>query len=85
MLERYVPVSYNESSYSFYFVTPDDKTALGLMLDSYGSSIIYIIAYIPRNNSRNSFVSFDWAKFNKFGFNKSEVIKSHFNHIKSYF
>lgn len=85
MLERYVPVSYDEDGYAFYFITPDNKTALGLMLEVYGSNLVYIIAYAPRSNSKRSPNTINWSQFEKFGFKKSDIVKNKFEQIKANF
>lgn len=51
MLQYYLPVTMDEVNYSFYFATPDKKTAAMLKLNDYDGSICYIILYAPISGS----------------------------------
>lgn len=85
MLERYIPISIDEDNYSFYFVAPDNKTVLGLYLKVYGSTLVYLIAYVPySDNSRSAFM-FDCSKIEELGFRKSSSLKNKFEEIKAKF
>ena len=85
MMERYIPVSMDEDNYAFYFVTPDNKTALGLYLKAYGSTLAYIIVYIPRSDNSRSVFMFDCSRFEEFGFYNSSVLKNKYEEIKAKF
>jgi hypothetical protein len=85
ILERYIPLTYDEDNYSFYFITPDGKTGLGLTLNVYGDTLVYIIAYVPFENSSRSISAIDWTEFDKYGFKKSDLVKTQFEKIKTNF
>lgn len=82
MLERYVPVSVDEDNYSFYFVTPDNKTMLGLFLEVYSGNIIYVIVYMPRDSKSRSLEEFDYLSIDAFEFEKSDIVKPQFEQIR---
>ena len=82
MLERYVPVSVDEDNYSFYFVTPDNKTMLGLFLEVYSGNIVYTIVYLPRDSKSRSLEEFDYLSIDAFEFEKSDIVKPQFEQIR---
>lgn len=51
MIERYIPVSMDESTNSFYFISPDEKTAVLMRIQVSGSNIAYLVVYVPTNSS----------------------------------
>ena len=55
MVERYIPVKYDSSDYSFYFVSPDEKSVILMQLTTSGSSIYYIIVYVPTDSKSRAF------------------------------
>lgn len=66
MLENYVPISVDKTNYLFYFVTPDNKSVVGLQLKASGHTIIYLVMYIPRTESKSTqyFQDSEWSKHN---------------------
>lgn len=52
MIERYIPVKVDESNYSFYFISPDEKTGVLMQLTASGRTILYIVVYVPLDSSR---------------------------------
>ena len=85
MLERYVPVSVDEENYSFYFITPDNKTMLGLFLEVYSGNIVYAIVYMPRDSKSRSIEEFECLPINIFDFEKSDIVKPNFEQIEHIF
>ena len=87
MLERYIPISYDEDSYYFYFVTPDKKTAVGLTLSVSGGNVIYVIAYGPLSSTYSqvelkSYSVFDWQQYIDIENNK-DLVLPYFEEIKN--
>ncbi|MBR5240733.1 MAG: hypothetical protein IKW05_02220 [Muribaculaceae bacterium] len=87
MLERYIPVSYDEDSYYFYFVTPDKKTGLALTLSVSGGNVIYMIAYVPYSSTYSqvelkSYSAFDWQQYIDIE-NNEDLALSYFEEIKN--
>ena len=84
MLERYIPIDVDESDYSFYFCTPDKKTGILMSLRASGSTIVYLIVYVPIEGSKSRAIdSFPKIDVDKFGFSKSPFLIEKFNSIKS--
>ena len=88
LLERYVPLSYDEDNYYFYFTTPDLETGVVLALAEYSGTLVYLIVYVPiSENSRsmniNSLDKFDWTQLNNYGIKKSVNVKGQFEEIKN--
>ena len=52
LTDRYIPVQTDKDNYSFYFVSPDEKTMLMLKLETSGTKVLYVIVYAPINNNR---------------------------------
>ena len=87
MMENYVPVSADKEDYSFYFITPDNKTALGLTLRVSGRTILYIIVYIPRSDTKGTRGEdqIEWRKYDLPGVHNSPIVADKFNEIISKF
>lgn len=54
MIERYIPVKIDESDYSFYFISPDEKTGVLMQLTASGRTILYVVVYVPLDSSRSN-------------------------------
>lgn len=87
MLENYVPVSADEENYSFYFITPDNKTVIGLSLKVSGHTLVYIIVYIPRSDTKGTRGDFEieWSKYDSCGVQNSPIVADKYKEILSKF
>lgn len=84
MFERYVPLKVDDEDYSFYFCTPDEKTGVLMSLRTSGRTIIYLIVYVPLNDSKSrSIVKFPEVDIEKYGFIASPEVANEFDAIKS--
>lgn len=85
MTQYYIPIEADESNYSFYFITPDEKTLVLLKLASSGSTIIYAILYVPRSNSSSRATSEDLETIiSTIGISASGNPSEKFNEMKSH-
>ena len=85
MTQYYIPIEVDESNYSFYFITPDEKTLVLLKLASSGSTIIYAIIYVPRSNSSSRATSEDLETIiSTIGISASGNPSEKFNEMKSH-
>lgn len=81
MIERYVPIKIDESNYTVYFVSPDEKTFVGMQLKTYGRTIAYLISFVPTSSSsRSAFELLDIIE--DFDSTPSETVKYTFEIIK---
>ena len=84
MLERYIPIKVDEEDYSFYFCTPDQKTGILMSLRTSGSTIIYLIVYVPFNDTESRSIDmFPEIDIDQYGFTTSPIVVDEFNTIKS--
>lgn len=82
MLERYIPVKVDETKYTFYFISPDEKTVIAMQLSVSGRTIIYVITFVPVSTSgRSSFEVTDM--FGGYENTPSDIVKDTFEKIKS--
>lgn len=80
-IERYIPVSYDESDYSFYFMSPDEKTAAMMKLTTSGRTVLYVTVYVPITSKSRSNADFESA-LEGFDFQVDEKVKAEFDIIK---
>lgn len=83
MIERYVPVTMDQSSNTFYFISPDKKNVIMFAITSSGRTIIYLVAYAKYTPSRSVDISPEIFKGIKMV--QSPNAASEFNKIKSQF
>ncbi len=84
MLERYIPIKVDEEDYSFYFCTPDKKTGILMSLRVSGRTIIYLIVYVPLNDSKSRSIDmFPEIDIEQYGFTSSPIVADEFKSIKS--
>ncbi|MDE6007379.1 MAG: hypothetical protein K2G67_07485 [Muribaculaceae bacterium] len=84
MLERYIPLKVDQTNYSFYFCTPDEKTGILMSLRTSGRTIIYLIVYVPLTDSKSrSSGLFPEVDIEKYGFITSPDVADEFEAIKS--
>lgn len=86
MTEHYIPLEVDEENYSVYFATLDLKTGVLLSLQASGSTIMYVIIYMPVKDSKSHI---DFKKYrNMFGnYNSttSDAVLNEFNKMKARF
>ena len=82
MVERYIPVDVDESNYTFYLISPDEKTFVGMQLRASGRTIIYLITFVPvLTSGRSPFEKTEM--FGVYGNTPSEIVKDAFEKIKA--
>lgn len=82
MVERYVPVEVDETNYTFYLISPDEKTFVGMQLRVSGRTIIYLITFVPVSTSGRT--TFEIPEmFEVYKSTPSEIVKDTFEKIKT--
>lgn len=83
MIERYIPVTMDQSSNTFYFISPDKKNVIVFGITSSGRTIIYLVAYAKYTPSRSFGVLPEI--FNEMRLVQSPDASAEFNRLKSLF